>query len=308
MRIAVIGTTEFTLNCAQTIINNKYLVCVLVSLTKEKLPNNSADIKRFALLNKIPYFETDDINSKRFSSYLKELEVDFIFSTWPHLISKNIIDIPKYGVIGTHPTPLPRNKGRHPLHWMVALGLRNSAVSFFKMDEDIDSGNILIQEPFLIGETINSANENMISAGERGLKKLLKSFNNKYTGTKQDVNKGNSLRKRDIHDITIDPRMGSNVIIKIVNSFCYPYPLARLYFKKNSYLNIAQVNVLSIEELDKNWEDYEHGYIFKAEKDSIYMRVDDSVINMKINCINLDTSLLHNNKVHPPSYYFNLEL
>ena len=48
-------------------------------------------------------------------------------------------------------------------------------------------------------------------------------------------------------------------------------------------------DVLNKENLDKHWKDYEHGYIFKVKKDSIYMRVDDSVINMKINCINIDS-------------------
>ena len=66
-------------------------------------------------------------------------------------------------------------------------------------------------------------------------------------------------------------------------------------------------NVLNMENLDKYWEDYEHGYIFKVKKDSIYMRADDSVINMKINCINIDSYSLLSNKIHSPSNYFNLE-
>ena len=89
------------------------------------------------------------------------LHFDFFVSSWPNLISNKVLKIPKFGVIGTHPTPIPMNRGRHPLHWMIALGISNSKISFFKMDETIDGGNILIQEPFIVGGNINSANNNM---------------------------------------------------------------------------------------------------------------------------------------------------
>ena len=308
MKIAVIGTSEFALNCAQILIDNGCTVSALVSLPKSNLPNNSVNIKEFSLLNNIPYFETSDINLNESISYLEGLKVDFILSTWPHIILKCVIDIPKYGVIGTHPTPLPRNRGRHPLHWMIALGISNSTMSFFKMEETIDSGNILIQEPFVVGDNINSSNNNMIEAAKNGLINLIMVLkeNPSYSGTKQEINVGNIWRKRDIYDITIDSRMSSSIIIRIVNSFCHPYPLARLYFDKNSYLNIVSASVINSEDRDENWEDYEHGYILRATKDNIYMRVDNSVVSMIIDSSNVDIECLVRKKIHPPAYYSEL--
>jgi len=308
MKIAVIGTSEFTLNCAQILIDNECIVSALVSLPKNNLPNNSANVKKFSLLNNISYFETSDINSNKSISYLEELKVDFILSTWPHIILNCVIDIPKYGIIGTHPTLLPRNRGRHPLNWMVSLGISNSKMSFFKMDETIDGGNILVQEPFIVGDNINSANHNMIEAGKNGLINLIMALkeNPSYSGIKQEINAGNLWRKRDIYDITIDPRMSSGAIVRTVNSFRYPYPLARLYFDKNTYLNIINASVINPEDIDENWEDYEHGYIFRAIKDSIYIRVDNSVVNMIIDSSNVAIKSLAGKKIHPPAYYSEL--
>ena len=54
------------------------------------------------------------------------------------------------GVLGFHPTKLPQNRGRHPIIWSLALGLKKSASTFFFMDEGADSGKILSQKNFEI--------------------------------------------------------------------------------------------------------------------------------------------------------------
>ena len=51
------------------------------------------------------------------------------------------------GVLGFHPTKLPQNRGRHPLIWALALGLKKVPQHFF-MDEGADSGDILSQKDF----------------------------------------------------------------------------------------------------------------------------------------------------------------
>ena len=301
MNIAVIGSCELSLNFAKILIANEFKVSTMVALSNE----NSTNTEDFSLLSGIPYFEADDINSKKTITFLKELKLDYILSAWPYFISKDVLDIAKYGVIGTHPTPLPRNKGRHPLHWMIAMGINMSSLSFYKMDESIDSGNILIQEPFVVGVNINLANKNMIASGRKGLMKLMTLLkrNPEYSGTSQDENGGNYWRKRDINDITIDPRMSSSAIIRLVNSFLYPFPLAKLYFEKNSYFNITKASNIKIDDLNKDWESYEYGYIFKSTMNSFNIRVDDAVINLEIDSSNEFLENLVGKKIRPPSYY-----
>ncbi len=55
------------------------------------------------------------------------------------------MEIPKIGVIGYHPSALPANRGRHPIIWAIALGLNETASTFFFMDECADSGDVLSQ-------------------------------------------------------------------------------------------------------------------------------------------------------------------
>ena len=52
--------------------------------------------------------------------------------------------------MGYHPASLPENRGRHPIIWALALGLKKSASTFFFMEEGADDGDILSQKEFEI--------------------------------------------------------------------------------------------------------------------------------------------------------------
>ena len=308
MKFIVLGTTETTLNLVHGLKETKHKLISLISLDKRNLPNNSVDNKKFAKENGIEYFETADINSKDSIKYLRRLKADFFISTWPRIISLKVLEIPKFGVIGTHPSPIPINRGRHPLHWMIALKIKRSEISFFLMDEGIDTGNILYQKSFNLGNNMNSANQNLNKAAKSGLKNLLKILdeNPNFIGQKQSKLYANTLRKRNEHDITIDPRMSSDIILRIVSSFCKPYPMARLYVGKGVFLNLVSAKLLDIKLLRKNWINFEHGYIFKFSGDKVWMKVDNGVMEFNIDRSRAGVSLeaLKGKKIFPPSHYF----
>ena len=65
---------------------------------------------------------------------------------WSHILSEKIISCSKYGVAGFHPASLPKNRGRHPIVWALFLGLKDTASTFFFIDKNVDSGNIISQK------------------------------------------------------------------------------------------------------------------------------------------------------------------
>ena len=71
-------------------------------------------------------------------------------------------------------------------------------------------------------------------------------------------------------------------------------------------LKVANVRLINAEDIDEGWEDYEHGYIPRVTKNSIYIRVDDSVLNLVIDSSNTDIEHLLGKKIHPPTYYINV--
>ena len=147
MKILFIGTVEFSYKALKKLIElNAEIVGVC---TKKKSDFNSDFVDLTSLCKNaiIPFKYIDDINSNENIDWIRSLSPDIIFCFgWSNLIKKDLLSLPKMGVVGYHPALLPKNRGRHPLIWALALGLNVSGSTFFFMTEGADDGDILSQE------------------------------------------------------------------------------------------------------------------------------------------------------------------
>ena len=132
MKIVFIGTVEFSKKALKKLIElNAQVIGVC---TKENSAFNSdfADLRPLCKKNKIPFKLVNDVNSKDNYNWIKSLNPDIIFCFgWSNILKKDILTLAPMGVLGFHPSKLPQNRGRHPLIWTLALGLKKSASTFF---------------------------------------------------------------------------------------------------------------------------------------------------------------------------------
>ncbi|SVD66027.1 uncharacterized protein METZ01_LOCUS418881, partial [marine metagenome] len=193
----------------------------------------------------------------------------------------------------------------HPLHWLIALDIQHSQLSFFEMDENVDTGKVLLQVPFEIfrSDTIADAVKKMNLAGYLGTKMLYERLkkNPALVGKTQDHSQGNVWRKRTPHDVTLDLRLSTDLIIRIVRSFAPPYPCANLIYKKDiikiSDAVVAKQNI-AIEDVHR----LEPGNILHIEKKAITIKAANEAITL-ISKDELPESILSAKYIHPPSYY-----
>ena len=241
MRIIFIGTVEFSLKTLQKLININADVVGVCLKDKSDFNSDYSDLRPECDSNKIPYLCVNDINSKHTVKWIKDLKPDIIFSFgWSSLLKKEILDIAPIGVVGYHPTKLPQNRGRHPLVWTLALGLTESASTFFFIDEGADTGDILSQVNFKISYYDNALTiynkitgialaqiESFFSELEQG----------EYSRVKQDDSHSNSWRLRNEMDGLIDFRMSSRAIYNLTRALTKPYVGAHIEYlgKNNSF-------------------------------------------------------------------------
>lgn len=235
MRYVVLGTSEFTLRCAEGLLEGGAAVTALVSMPSHALPLNSVDVASFAANRKIPYHEVEDVNSAEGVRLLAMHEPDYVFSSWPRILGPDVLALPRLFCIGTHPTELPRGRGRHPLHWLIVLGAEGSKLSFFRMVKGVDAGPILLQVDFGLGasHTVAQVGRSVSEAGYRGARLLAERLQDDpvFEGTPQDDRLAIYWRTRTPHDVTLDPRMSASQISRIVRSFAPPYPGAKLIYE-----------------------------------------------------------------------------
>jgi methionyl-tRNA formyltransferase len=138
------------------------------------------------------------------------------------------------GVLGVHPALLPQNRGRHPLIWTIVLGLKESGLTFFFMDESVDSGPILSQKRFKISnnETATTLYKKIKDTATMQIADLLPQLSSRnYVPIIQETNKPNYWRKRFASDGIIDWRMNEPAILNLIRALTKPYPGAQFRYK-----------------------------------------------------------------------------
>jgi methionyl-tRNA formyltransferase len=175
----------------------------------------------------IPCLNAEGNDQKPMADWIADIgpEVIFCFG-WSYLLSPKILAIPKFGAIGYHPALLPRNRGRHPIIWALALGLDETGSSFFIMDADADSGDIVSQRRIAIEATDDAAMlygklEDVARAQLDEIATGLVAGN--LQRTPQDPALATHWRKRSKRDGKIDWRMSAPGIFNLVRALSHPY-------------------------------------------------------------------------------------
>ncbi len=302
MRFGILGNSTFAERLALGFIEAGHTCELAVSLPMSMLANASAGLSDFATAHGIPYFEIVDANGDEFHDILDGIPIDFLVVSWPRMLRNRLISRFVIGVIGTHPTPLPWGRGRHPLHWLITMGIAETKLSFFLIDEGVDTGEIIHQEivPLDPVDTIKSCLQELDEAAQVGALRVgLNLIENGCLIKKpQSATWGSLWRKRTQDDVKIDCRMSGDAILRLVRSFSDPFPMAQLE------TSIGPTTIHNVELLDWDrevWTMQSLGSVLEVSHNSLVVRVDDGVIRLHTteNIIGLDIG----ESLHPPSFY-----
>jgi methionyl-tRNA formyltransferase len=219
----------------QTLLQIKDVEIVgLATKSKSEFNADHSDLSDLAVANDIPYRFVKDINAPHILEWIKEVNPDVIFCFgWSALIREELLQLTDKGVIGFHPAKLPSNRGRHPIIWALVLGLKETASTFFRMDEGADSGDILHQEDVRIepsDDALSLYNKITEVAKKQVLEFVPLLAKGQETWQKQDESKANSWRKRGMKDGKIDFRMTSQAIHNLVRGLTKPYVGAHVVY------------------------------------------------------------------------------
>ena len=303
-KVIGIGNNKTLKSSMEKFLECGFKVQCIISLEDRLLPENSFNLEAFANKINCEFIRVSDINLKKNLRIIKNYKTDIIFSIWPKLLSKHLISIPKIGVIGSHPTPLPFNRGRHPIHWQITQFIKNSKLTFFLMDKGIDSGKIILKLPYKINfhDNIDDINKKIENLNQLAVTKIVKkiSNNNFFKNLELQNNKeANYWRKKSKHDVLIDFRMNANIISSIIRSFSPPYSCA--FFIYDQYIfHVSSIKILSFRKLVL--KNIEPGKIIQIKKNKLIIKCLDKIIELKI-IENDFNNIKFTRYIEPPSKY-----
>ncbi len=236
MKIFFIGCVEFSKKTLEKLLA---LEATIVGVATKESSNFNADFSDLSSLckkNSIPFMYVKDINSQETLAWIKSLMPDVVFCFgWSSLIKKDLLDLPPKGIVGFHPALLPKNRGRHPIIWTLVLGLKETASTFFFMDENADSGDILSQEKIAIHEDddARSLYDKITETALKQIEKFLPQLaSNTFTRYPQNHSLANNWRKRSKKDGEIDWRMSKSAIHDLIRGLTRPYVGAQYIYKE----------------------------------------------------------------------------
>lgn len=243
MKIGFIGCVDSSLLSLKVLCSLKNLgIEVVAVITKQRSAFNSdhVDLSSECEKNSIPFHFEDNKMKDASLKFMESYNPDIIYCFgWSYLLDDQFLNLAPGGVIGFHPAKLPQNRGRHPIIWALALGLHETASTFFKMGKDADTGAILNQVDIEISKKDYASDlykKILDSMKGQIVDFTLALANNKAEFIEQDHDKTNNWRKRSRKDGLIDWRMRADDIYNLIRSLSKPYPGAEFCYKEQAYI------------------------------------------------------------------------
>ena len=256
MKIVFWGTPEYSLRSLEVINNSNHeLVGVITQPDKKRSRGNKlipSPVKQYAIKNNILVMSPNQIkNNDDFSNQLKELKPDiFIVIAYGKILSKEILNIPKYGCWNAHASLLPRWRGAAPIQRALLSGDKYTGVGIMKMEEGLDTGDILIEEKIIIenNENLQTLKDKLSELSSKLIIKSIDLLNIKNNiselnllnqlGLNRKIKYANMITKSE-YFLNLDDTAEN--IYKKVNGL---FPRAYILFN-NKNLKILKIKILS---------------------------------------------------------------
>ena len=251
MKIVYMGTPDFALAPLKALLGDSEVEVIGVVTNKDKPVGRKQvltppPVKVLALENNIPVFQFDKIRNEGVED-LRKLAPDFIVTcAFGQILSQEIIDIPKFGVINIHASLLPKYRGASPIHYAILKGEEKTGITIMRTDIGIDTGDIILQSELEMtkNETCGELFERLSVLGAELIVDVLKSIEKgKASFTKQNDELATYSRIIKKEDALIDFNNPANVVINQIRAF-NPSPVAY------TFLDGVKFKIFSAEECE----------------------------------------------------------
>lgn len=221
-------------------------------------------------INFTPFIKINDHAEK-----IQSLDLDFLLVVGiSQLVSDSIINAPKLGAIGFHPTKLPKGRGRAPIAWLVDE-MGEGAATFFMLEEVADAGAIVAQSCFDVAydDTAKSVQLKIYAAMSSALDSLLPQLaSGKLTAIDQDDSMATEFGIRKPEDGLIDWSYSAYDIDRLIKAASDPHPGAFTYSETKKI-------AIQVSRVEKNLQIKGiQGRILKVAKNEVLVQTGNGLI------------------------------
>lgn len=260
LRIVFMGTPDFAVESLKILVENNYNIVGVITAPDKPAGRGQqiakSAVKIYAENNAIPLLQPTNLKDEHFLSELKKLNANLQIVVAFRMLPEAVWNMPKLGTFNLHASLLPQYRGAAPINWAIINGEKETGVSTFFLQHEIDTGNIIFQEKTTIGE-----NE---TAGELHDKLML-------IGAKLVLKTAQQIEHNSINSQPQNTNQPLKLAYKIFKPFCEinwtkpineihnhirglsPYPTAFTFFKHKQTNKVTSCKIFKSNKLtEKN--------------------------------------------------------
>ena len=281
MKVIFMGTPDFAVGTLEAIIEAGHEVILVVTQPDKPKGRGKAmqftPVKECAVAHDIPVFQPIKIREPECVAELRKYEADIIIVVaFGQILTREILDMPKYGCFNVHASLLPKYRGAAPIQRVIIDGEKESGVTIQQMNEGIDTGDMLLKVtiPIEEKETGGSYHDKLSAAGA---KLCVEAMKQAEAGTLQPEKQDDSLScyakmlNKQLGEI--DWTKDAVTIERLVRGL-NPWPSAY------SHLHGKTIKIWLADVLDKEYEG-EPGQVVEVTKEALVIRTGKGALAVK---------------------------
>ena len=291
MKVVFMGTPDFSVGTLKAIVEAGHEVAAVVTQPDKPKGRGGAmsfsDVKQAAIELGLLVLQPKRARDEEFVNELRKINPDVIVVVaFGQILSKEILDMPKYGCVNVHASLLPKYRGASPIQWAVIDGCEYSGVTTMMMNEGIDTGDILLVEKVKLDskETGGSLFDKLSGVGAA---LLVKTLDELEKGTvkpvKQNETEATHVKMHDKSFGNIDFSMEAARIERLIRGL-NPWPSAFTHFN-GKLLKIWDADVCD-DVVCESCESVVNGMITHVDNNSFIVKCGDN--SLKINELQLE--------------------
>ena len=198
-RIVFLGTPEFAVASLDAIMKENFTVAGVVTAPDKPagrgMNMHKSAVKVYAEEKGLALLQPEKLKNDVFLENLKAFQADIQVVVAFRMLPEVVWNMPVLGTVNLHASLLPQYRGAAPINWAIINGEKTTGVTTFKLQHEIDTGNVLLQEAISIHEheTAGELHDRMKNIGASLLVKTLHGiFNNNLTEKPQNFIESNS--------------------------------------------------------------------------------------------------------------------
>lgn len=190
-KIVFMGTPDFAVESLKALVEGGYNVVGVVTMPDKPMGRHQTElsqsaVKKYAVEHDLPVLQPEKLKDPEFLEKLRAWKADLQIVVAFRMLPEVVWNMPPHGTFNLHAALLPQYRGAAPINWAIINGDKETGITTFFLDHDIDTGRVIqrVHVPILDTDNVEDVHDKLMMLGA---KLVTETVDNIIAGTIQPI-------------------------------------------------------------------------------------------------------------------------